>query len=260
MAAVAFSGGLDSSVLVACAKRVTRVVACTAAVEGAPDVEKAKMAAAALGVELVATRITPEMIGGELQGMRLPFEPTVMDASLWCLYTIVSRSAAKSGAKVILLGQLADELFGGYAKYRSALANGGEEEVEDAMRKDIEAYPPRGRVRDVEACAKWVQPRFPFGTEEVVRLGLSFPVSFKISDGESKLILRKAASILGVPANLVERPKKAAQYSSGIQKVVAGTSLFNGRRATPHHDSIATAEGKAGGVQASAGEVQLLRP
>ena len=33
-----------------------------------------------------------------------------------------------------------------------------------------------------------------------------------------KWILRRAAEILGVPGKVLERPKKAAQYSSGIQR------------------------------------------
>ena len=259
-AAVAFSGGLDSSVLVCCAKKVTGVVACSASVEGARDEEMAREAAAALGVQLVATRLTPESVSQELGAIKLPFEPSVMDASLWCLYSIVARSASSAGAKAILLGQLADELFGGYSKYRRALAEGGEEKAAQMMMQDVEGYAGRGRARDTGACSRWLSPRFPFESREVVQLGLALPVSYRVGGDLSKPVLRKAAVILGVPSELTSAPKKAAQYSSGVQKLVARTSLFNARRATRHHDSIATAQREAGGVQATAGEVQLLRP
>jgi asparagine synthase (glutamine-hydrolysing) len=53
-----------------------------------------------------------------------------------------------------------------------------------------------------------------------LRLGLSIPVSFKIRDGERKAVLRRAAGLLGVPEELSNAPKKAAQYSSGIQKIL----------------------------------------
>jgi len=260
MAAVSFSGGLDSSLLVACAKKVTRVVACTAAVEGAPDFVRARTAAARLGVELAMTKLTAEAVRKELEDMQLPFEPTAMDASLWSLYSVVARSASERGAKVLLLGQLADELFGGYAKYRTALAEGGEAKAEEAMRKDVDGYAARGRIRDVSACSRWLQPRFPFEAKEVVELGLAFPLSFKISGTTTKLVLRRAATLLGMQEELTGTPKKAAQYSSGIQKVVLGTSLFNGRQSKANHDSIAATEGEAGGFQTTPGEVQLLRP
>ena len=246
--------------LVACANRKAKVVACAAAVEGAPDVAKAEKAAASLGVELVTTRLTEGAIRREMQDMRLPFAPTAMDASLWTLYSAVARSASERGAKVMLLGQLADELFGGYAKYRTALKEGGAAMAEETMRADVDGYPARGRIRDVGACSRWLQPKFPFEAKEVVDLGMAFPLSFKISGTTTKLVLRRAAILLGVPEELTETPKKAAQYSSGIQKVVLGTTLFNGRKSKADHDSIAAAEGEAGGFQATSGEVQLLRP
>jgi asparagine synthase (glutamine-hydrolysing) len=260
MVAVAFSGGLDSSVLVACARNYTKVVAVTAMVDGSQEGGRAKSAAELLGADLVITTVAMEAAAQELQAMKLPFEPTLMDASLWCLYTVAARGAARSGAEVILLGQLADELFGGYAKYRDALREEGEEKAAEMMRQDVEEFPRRGRVRDAAACERWLQPKFPYEDEAVRGLGLGLPVSFKISGAGSKLVLRRAASILGVPDELTSRPKKAAQYSSGIQKMVSGTSLFNGRRTADHHDSITAAKGEAGGVQGAAGEVQLLQP
>ena len=40
-----------------------------------------------------------------------------MDEALWCIYSATSRLAKANGARTIILGQLADELFGGYMKY-----------------------------------------------------------------------------------------------------------------------------------------------
>ena len=149
--AVAFSGGLDSSILVVCARRYTEVVACSAYSEGAHDDWKAPAAARRIGVEGVATRLTPEMVKMELGEIGLPFEATLMDRSLWVLYSVVSRSAAGAGAGVILLGQLSDELFGGYAKYRTLLERQREGAAEALMRRDVEEYGKRGRVRDYGA-------------------------------------------------------------------------------------------------------------
>ena len=221
--AVAFSGGLDSSVLAACAKRHVKTVGCAAFSKGSRDETRARDAARDLGIELVTTDITQETVSKELPKMELPFEPTLMDRSLWCLYSLVSKSARNAGARVILLGQLADELFGGYAKYEEAFRVNGEEVAKSMMESDVKEYAQRGRIRDFAACAPWVQPRLPFEGREVVDFGLSLPVSYKIRDGARKAILRRTAIMVGVPEELASTPKKAAQYSSGVQKLVANS-------------------------------------
>jgi asparagine synthase (glutamine-hydrolysing) len=217
--AVAFSGGLDSSIIASSAKRRTGVVACSAFTEGAFDSRNASRGAAILGIELIATRLTREVIASELKKMDLPFQTSLMDRSLWCLYSIVSKSAAGGGAEVIMLGQLADELFGGYAKYQAALMDVGEEAAAAIMDQDVKEYQARGMARDMNACSRWLESRFPFAEKEVVNLGKSIPVSFKIRRGVRKAVLREAAVVLGVPGELVNVPKKAAQYSSGIQRL-----------------------------------------
>ncbi len=211
--------GSTDSIIATCAKRRTGVFACSAFAEGALDSRSAGRGAAILGIELKATRLTRESVASELKGMNLPFQASLMDRSLWCLYSIVSSTAAREGAEVIMLGQLADELFGGYAKYETALADSGEEAAAAVMDRDLTDYQMRGMARDVSACSRWLEPCFPFAEKEVVDLGRSIPVSFKIMGGVRKAVLREAAGVLGVPRELVSAAKKAAQYSSGIQKI-----------------------------------------
>lgn len=223
--AVAFSGGLDSSIVAKCASGHVEVVACTAYSRGAGDQSRAREGASALGINLVETELTKENVSEALGLIDLPFVPTLMDRSLWCLYFIVARSASRAGAKVILLGQLADELFGGYAKYEEALKTGGSSRASEMMEADVQEYVKRGRIRDVAACARWVEPKFPFESKTMVELATGLPVALKIRDGVRKAVLRRAAAILGVPAAQAEAGKKAAQYSSGVQKLVAGSSF-----------------------------------
>ncbi|MDG6910590.1 MAG: asparagine synthase [Nitrososphaerota archaeon] len=221
--AVAFSGGVDSSVLAACAKRHGRVIACTGYSDRSRDGARSAAAADALGIELVATRLTEESVARELSRMELPFAPTLMDRSLWCLYSVAAQSAKAAGSRVMLLGQLADELFGGYAKYASALEAGGEEAARSLMESDFDGYAHRGKIRDVGACSPWVQPRFPYADEDLVKQAASIPLSYKITPTSRKEVLRRAAVLLGVPEGIATAPKKAAQYSSGSQKLVAGS-------------------------------------
>lgn len=219
--AIAFSGGLDSSIIATCTKKRTAVLACSAFAERSIDSRNAKRGAEVLGIELMTSKLTPETVAGELNEINLPFQTSLMDRSLWCLYSIVSKKAVEGGAEVILLGQLADELFGGYAKYQTVLRDKGEEAARAKMGQDVTDYLTRGMARDVNACSRWLEPRFPFAGSQVVDLGKSIPVSFKIRDGVRKAVLREAARDLGVPEELVNVAKKAAQYSSGIQRLTS---------------------------------------
>ena len=224
--AVAFSGGLDSSIIAKSAANYTDVLACTAYAGRSGDVVRARDAAEALGLSLATRELTEDDVRDALSALALPFPPSLMDRSLWCLYAGVSRAAHGSGVRVLLLGQLADELFGGYTKYAEALRLRGEKAAEAMMSSDFREYPSRGRIRDVAACGALVEPKFPFEAKELGEFATSLPTNFKIRDGERKAVLRRAAMILGVPEKVATAPKKAAQYSSGVQKLVAQLTLL----------------------------------
>lgn len=221
--AVAFSGGLDSSIIAMCAKRHAGVLACSAFAEGSRDSVATIRGATVMGIDIIATRLTREAVATELKDMEPRLQTSLIDRSLWCLYSIVSRSASEGGAEIIMLGQLADELFGGYAKYQETLRKVGEEEAAAMMDADVAKYQAEGMTRDVNACSRWLEPCFPFTGQDIIDLGRSIPITFKIRHGVRKAVLRNAAVILGVPEELVSTPKKAAQYSSGIQRIVSGS-------------------------------------
>lgn len=218
--AIAFSGGLDSSILAACARKHGKTMGCTVYVAGSRDSSGARNAAEALGIELFEVEVSGAQAKAELGNLDLPFTPTRMDRSLWCIYSMASRVAAQSGADVILLGQLADELFGGYAKYRRTDLEQGPARAEAMMREDVSACGTRGFIRDESACSRWIEPLFPFSDAKVMNLGLGMPLVYKLSGRQNKAVLREAAVRLGVPRELADAPKKAAQYSSGMQKLV----------------------------------------
>jgi asparagine synthase (glutamine-hydrolysing) len=217
--AVSFSGGLDSSLIAHIAAKETEVVLCSAYASGSRDEEYAKSAAKSLGLELAGVEMDKDSVRRELSSIDLPFEPTSMDKALWCIYSTTAREAAKHGAELIMLGQLADELFGGYMKYSKA-AGESEEAAAAMMRADVVASGQRAFIRDEEAVARFTEARFPFADERLAAFGLGVPVAYKVFEGERKLVLRRAALLLGLPEVLAAAPKKAAQYSSGVAKLV----------------------------------------
>jgi asparagine synthase (glutamine-hydrolysing) len=217
---IAFSGGLDSSILARVASKYVKVVACSVYAPGSQDKVKASRGAECLGLDLATEELDRRDVASELSMMDIPFEPSPMDKSLWCIYSVAARAAAEAGGEVIMLGQLADELFGGYLKYQKAAENGGPGVARKMMEGDVVECGKRGLIRDEAACSRWLEPRFPFADGRLLKLGLSLPVGFKIRHGVRKALLREAAKMLGVPDELTSSPKKAAQYSSGILKLV----------------------------------------
>jgi asparagine synthase (glutamine-hydrolysing) len=218
--AVAFSGGLDSSIIAHCASKYVDVVGCSVYSSRAFDEQNAPRAATLLNMELACEKVDAGAVDRELRAVDLPFQPTPMDRSLWCIYSIAARSAAGLGADEILLGQLADELFGGYMKYQRAAETQGPETARKMMERDVVEAGRRGFIRDEIACCRSIEPSFPFADARILKLGLSTPVDYKIRDGTRKAVLREAAKVLGLSEELTKAPKKAAQYSSGLLKLV----------------------------------------
>jgi asparagine synthetase B (glutamine-hydrolysing) len=217
---VAFSGGLDSSLLAYSSARHAKVTLCSVYVKGSKDERGSKRAADRLDLELVSSEIDEERVRNELRGLNLPFTPSPMDKALWCVYSIAGRMARERDADVLILGQLADELFGGYMKYTLELREHGIEAATAMMERDVWECSRGGFIRDETACSRWIEPRFPFADEEIVRLALGLPLEYKIAPGDRKRVLKLAALEMGLPEELVMQPKKAAQYSSGIIKLV----------------------------------------
>ena len=67
--------------------------------------------------------------------------------------------------------------------------------------------------------ANGVELRVPFLDKDVVEVGLSLPIEYKLNDTERKIILRDVASKY-IPNYIAYRPKKAAQYGSGSEKMI----------------------------------------
>jgi len=218
--AVSFSGGLDSSMVALAASKVTEVVLCSAFAAGSRDETQAERAAGLLGLRLETATLDAASVARSAKGAELPpGERTTMDVALWSIYSATSSLARRAGATTILLGQLADELFGGYMKY----ALKGREDAgaaERMMEGDVRACADYGLLRDEAACSSSCEVRFPFADVKIADFAMGLPFEFKVRDGERKAVLREAARQMGLPDELAQAPKKAAQFSSGVAKLV----------------------------------------
>ena len=213
--AVAFSGGVDSSILAARLDGPLYV----GGFEDSHDIEAARSAAAALDREVRVVefshadleRAVPELVAAT--GRSNP-----MDVCIALPLYLVAERVAADGHDRLAVGQGADELFGGYAKVATPADDDRLEAdtVRGATREVIGSLPAQ-LERDVLALrAAGVEPVAPLLCDRVVTAALRLPARLLVDGDERKVALRRAADFL--PAALRERDKKAVQYGSLVAR------------------------------------------
>ena len=151
-------------------------------------------------------------------------EADPVKASIGLPFYWAAEKAAEAGFKVMLAGQGADELFGGYQRYVTEYCKEGTEAVQKTMFGDVTRIHESNLERDLKICGFFdVELRLPFAQFELAEFAMGLPVELKMekkADTARKLVLRKMAMNAGLPVSIVEKPKKAVQYSTGINDAV----------------------------------------
>ncbi len=224
--ALAFSGGLDSSLLAALNREAELY---SVGMAGSHDVRQTKRAADLLGSnnKLHLHELTMEEVESALPDiMRATESSDPLKVSIATPLFFASKDAHNDGIRVMLSGQGADELFAGYKRYESMNFN----ELESALRNDLDNIAANNLERDdAVTMANAVELRVPYLDKEVVELALRIAPQLKIHNGVRKYILRLAAAKL-LPEELTWKEKKAAQYSSGVYSALEKLAKKNGYR------------------------------
>jgi asparagine synthase (glutamine-hydrolysing) len=206
--AVAYSGGLDSSIIAALASEKTNVTCYTCAVEGSFDSRNARQFANGERRQFTLLELRSEDLksftrkASGLLGTTAPIRIAYMIPVLCVLH--------RSAESVVLTGSGADELFGGYAKYA------GMRDPTRTMAKDLERMLSESHSLSSEATKLGKIIGFPYAAPAVIATANETPLGEKIDPTGRKIILREVAKLLGLESH--RRPKKAAQYSSGVMK------------------------------------------
>ena len=224
--AVAFSGGLDSSVIVSLAKDSgADVHLIYVSLKNQPETEQAKKAAETLRLPIHVYIYNEEDVEKILpKVLWLIEEPDPIKASIGIPFYWTAEKTAEMGFKVMLAGQGADELFGGYQRYIHDYLAYGSEKLHETLFKDVLKMYETNFERDFKICNYHnVELRLPFATYQIAEFATRLPVELKIEmkdDGLRKLVLRQVAENLGLPQFIVKKPKRAIQYATGINKTL----------------------------------------
>ena len=230
-----FSGGIDSSLLAKISRDAgIPVTLYGAAVEEAHDVAVIKDSASDLGCKLrMRILSTDEIEGYVYKTIWTVEEGNLMQVGVGLPIYAALEVAKSDGLRCVFSGQGADELFGGYSRYRRIIQD-GHERLYDEMWNDVATIAEGNLQRDYAiAMANNVNYYSPFLNLEVVNLAMSLPAILKVNGPEDMLrkhVLREAGRKVNLPDNIVYRPKKAAQYSSGAYKAIRRLASREGKR------------------------------
>lgn len=132
------SGGIDSTVIATLAKRHNPdLLTFTTGFEreGYSEVDVAAESAEAIGVEHIVKIVSPEEYAESIPKIMWYLDNPVADPSLVPLYFVAQE--ARKHVKVVLSGEGADELFGGYTIYKEPLSLAPFEKVPSPLRRGL---------------------------------------------------------------------------------------------------------------------------
>lgn len=223
------SGGLDSSVISAIAKRYAdkrienggmteaywpRLHSFAVGLKGAPDLAKARLVAEHIGTVHHEINYT---IQEGLDAIRdviyfiETYDVTTVRAST-PMY-LLARVIKSMGIKMVLSGEGADEIFGGYLYFHKAPS--ATEFHKETVRKLSKLY-MYDCLRANKSLAAWgVEGRVPFLDKEFLDVAMSIPPKYKMCPGKTieKKVVRDAFTDM-LPEEIVWRQKE--QFSDGV--------------------------------------------
>ncbi len=212
---VAFSGGLDSSIIAYLVSKFAKPILFCIGFENSHDVTNARKSAKLLDFDLNIIyfedlnlenylRRTIELVGAD--------DRLITDLNV-PLYIILEKLKSL-GYENLILGQGADTLFGGFARYSY------NENFGDEMLNDIKNIYKTNLCHNLKVGEHFkIELFYPFLEKEVVDLTVGISPDLKIKNGVQKYILREAFREY-LPSSIVGLQKKSFQYGSGIHKAL----------------------------------------
>jgi len=232
--AVAFSGGIDSTILARISESINvepKVYA--AGIEGSHDISSSKYVASKLDYDYTAITLSindVERLVDEV--LKIIMDPSPMMIGIGIPLFSTAETVHNDGFDSLLLGQGADELFGGYSRYCKILREEKEEFLVETLWKDLLNAHKTNLLRDDSVCmVNSVTPLYPYLSLDVVNIAARIPIEFKVAGPDDvlrKLVLRMVGKMYDLPDEIVNKKKKAVQFGSGVTKAISQIARKNG--------------------------------
>jgi len=222
------SGGLDSSMILAYAKKHKRdIVAYTARLDhDSHDLINARRVADHFEVPLTEVDIGQISAGALTRAAMVIEIPSKAQIEIAALCIPLAQAISSDGFKACLSGEAADELFGGYGSMCIKGARASDNEWRNIRLQQIDKMARGNFVRCNKAfMAYGIECRLPFMDRALVE-GV---VNLRKADcPPGKKALKKAASGI-IPESVIKRPKDTFQGGSGVSREAAKVISNPGR-------------------------------
>ena len=207
---ISFSGGVDSSLVAFIAKNYTNVELIAVGTNNSHDIKAAKSAAKLINLDLIVNRINDDEILSEAEILQNKLNLTQFEVEFMLPFWIAAKNAKNP---ILMCGQGADEVFGGYARYRDSNNIANLTKETEALLKII----PKREKKIAEIFG--LELSCPYLSKEVIDASKLYSQKEHIGiKGKEKL--REVAIEIGISDKIANRKKKAAQYGSGSQKAL----------------------------------------
>lgn len=212
---VLFSGGLDSTLIAFFLKQRYGQVRCyTVGTSDSDDVKWAERVANKFGFNLSMRILSENEIERTIARIVRILNDT-NPANVGVASVMYTGIEIAGDSDVIFSGLGSEEIFAGYHRHADA------QDINAECWNGLYNMWARDMVRDKRVAAEFgVRLKFPFLEREIVKAAMLVPGEWKIHNSSKKYILRELAKEIGIPEEVAERPKKAAQYGSFIDKVM----------------------------------------
>ncbi|MBI2860538.1 MAG: hypothetical protein HYX91_03405 [Chloroflexi bacterium] len=223
---VIFSGGIDSLLIAHMAQRLGAEVTCYASGhDGSSDLDCARTTADSMGLDLRAVRLSDDSVMALLpEIIRVIEDRSVTQVEVAIPIFAAVREAQQNGELVLLTGQGADELFGGYPWYRVIVEQEGYQQLQYRMQDDLlHLYKETLEREDKITMAHSMELRVPYLDPAVIDVAMSIAPEIKVLDSSDTLAKhahRELAIELGIDREWAMRPKESAQHGAGAHELL----------------------------------------
>jgi|Deesub1362A_J573_1020465.scaffolds.fasta_scaffold00017_145 asparagine synthase (glutamine-hydrolysing) len=237
-AAVAFSGGVDSSLIASLTP--FPLISITGSEKDKSWLEKAgKMLEKDVLIRMFGLHDVENVIQDVV---RIVETPDPLQVSIALPIYLLSEFAKDMGFENLFLGQGADEMFGGYKRYVDTLLQSGYDELRKKMDEDVLHLGENNLIRDLKVSYAWeINFLTPFLSMDIIRIAMGIPPQWKLKKVNDtyirKYIFRRVADKI-LPREIAWREKRAIQYSTHAMKFMRKIARKDGLRLKEYLERI----------------------